>query len=194
MPLLAGKQQLLITALLAALMMVTRSPQLGGYELLHAGSWALFFAAGVYLTGVLGLPLLLACAFLADAVALGWGNIASYCLTPTYAMLLPAYASLWAAGRWYSHHHRPEAATLLTLAVAAFAGALLCEIFSSGSFYWLSGQFAEPTMAEFLAREMVYFPAYFGTMLLWLAAGCLLHVGIVLLGRRAQQEAEQASH
>jgi hypothetical protein len=167
-----------ILAALLGLMLVTRSPQLGGIDLLHAGSWALFFAAGFYLRGVASLTLLLAAAFAADAIALGWGQIASVCFTPAYALLLPAYASLWAAGRWYSDRHRLAWDSLRPLAAALFLGALVCEAFSSGGYYWLSGAFASPGMIEFLARESLYFPAYFATLCLWTGVIAALHVGL----------------
>lgn len=178
------KQQLLIAGGLALLMAVTRSPQLGGPELLHSGSWAVFFAAGVYLTAGIALPAFLALAFALDAAAVGWGGIAAYCFTPAYAMLLPAYAALWAAGRWYAARHRMAWDTLAPLAGAVAVGAVVCEAFSSGGFYWLSGTVADPTLAEFAAREARYFPAYLATLVFWVSLGALAHAGVATLRDR----------
>ena len=69
----------------------------------------------------------------------------------------------------------------LALAASVLVGALACEAFSSGSFYWLSGRFAEPTLAEFALREAQYFPAYLATMAFWIAATAVGHVSVVTL-------------
>lgn len=180
---LSAKQQLLIACGLALVMAVTRSPQLGAPDLLHGGSWAVFLAAGVYLSAALALPAFLALAFVLDAAAVGWGGISAYCFTPAYAMLLPAYACLWGAGRWYAGRHRFAWRTFAPLAAAVVVGAAACELFSSGGFYWLSGNFADPTLAEFAAREARFFPAYLATMLVWVGMGALVHAGVATAAR-----------
>ncbi|MES1929190.1 hypothetical protein SADO_08037 [Salinisphaera dokdonensis CL-ES53] len=181
---LSTKNQLLVAGALALFMAVTRSPQVPGGDLLHGGSWAVFFAAGVYLNAALALPALLVLAFVLDAVAVGWSGVSAYCFTPAYAMLLPAYASLWGAGRWYASQHRFAWSTVAPLVASVLVGALLCEAFSSGGFYWLSGQFANPSLAEFAAREVTYFPAYLATMAFWVAATGVAHVALVTLSGR----------
>jgi hypothetical protein len=178
---LSTRNQFLVAAVLALFMAITRSPQMPGGELLHSGSWAAFFAAGVYLNAALALPAFLALAFVLDGIALGWAGIGAYCLTPAYAMLLPAYAALFAAGRWYASQHRFAWRTLAPLAASVLVGALACEAFSSGGFYWLSGRFAEPTLGEFVLREAQYFPAYLATMAFWVAATAVGHAALVTL-------------
>lgn len=176
------KSQFAIFGGLALLMLVTRSPSLASIDMLHGASWAVFFAAGFYLSAAIALPALLALAFTIDAAALGWTGVSAYCFTPAYAMLLPAYASLWAAGRWYAGHHRLSPATLRPLAASLIAGTLVCELFSSGGFYWFSGQFEQPNLTGFLARESVYLPAYFATTVAWTAAIAAVHA--ILTGLR----------
>lgn len=178
MPHLSAVQQSLIGLALALFMIVTRSPQLPVPELLHSGSWAVFLAAGVYLGSNWALPAFLGLAFALDAAALGWGGVVAYCFTPAYGMLIPAYGCLWAAGRWYASHHRLNLATLAPLAAAVVVGGLACEAFSSASFYWLSGQFAAPSLAEFAAREARYFPAYLATLAFWTTVIAFIHVAV----------------
>jgi len=108
-------------------------------------------------------------------------------------MLLPAYASLWAAGRWYAGQHRFAPSTIAPLAASAFLAAVVCEAFASGGFYWLSGRFADPTVAEFVAREARYFPAYLATMLFWLCIFALVHAGLHTIGYRERPVGDRAA-
>jgi len=184
-----AKHQFMIAGALALLMAFTRSPQIHGSELLHGSSWAVLFAVGVYLRSAFALPAFLGLAFVLDAAAIGWGGISAYCFTPAYAMLLPAYASLWAAGRWYAGQYCFAPSTVGPLAASAFIAAVVCEAFASGGFYWLSGRFADPTVAEFVAREARYFPAYLATMFFWLGAGAIVHTIVATVHERRQQGA-----
>lgn len=179
------KQQLLIAGGLALFMAVTRSPQVPGSDLLHTGSWAAFFAAGFYLRSGLAFPAFLGLAFALDAVALGWGGVSSYCLTPAYAMLIPGYGCLWAAGRWYVGRYRFGWGAVAPLIAAAAVGGLGCEAFASGGFYWLSGRFADPSLGEFALREARYFPAYLATLLGWLGVAAVVHASLAAIRGRA---------
>lgn len=179
---LTTQQQILIGCGLALLMALTRGLPIPGFELLPGASWAVFLLAGFYLRSILALPALLALAVLIDGIAVGWAGVAAYCLTPVYAMLAPAYAALWLAGRWFAGHYEWAWRDLPRLAVAVFAGAAVCELISSGSFYWLSGQFETANLVEFQARELVYFPAYLAAMTFWVGFAIFLHVAWQLSG------------
>ena len=184
-------QALAIGAGLALLMAATRVPAVPDTVHVFGASWAVFFLAGFYLRSKLALPALLALAVALDGLAIGWMGVASLCLTPAYAMLAPAYAALWAAGRWYASRHRMAWSSLTPLLGAALVGTLVCEAFSSGSFYWTSGVFTDPNWAEFAARELRYYPAYLASFVGWTALVGLLHVGIA--ERRSRQTALDAA-
>lgn len=96
--------------------------------------------------------------------------------------LLPAYASLWLAGRWNAARDRFSWATVAPLAVAAMTGATLCELFASGGLYLFSGRFAEPTSAEFGARLAKYFPRPLGSLAFCVAIAATVH-GVFTLTR-----------
>lgn len=179
------RNQILIGALLALLLIATRGHHFATLHSLPGASWAVFFLAGVYLR-----PVWVLSAFLASVWALDFaphllsGTSLSelvnggqaFCLTPAYAFLLPAYSALWLAGRWYAHQYRFEWRSLLSLSTAAFAGAAVCELFSSGGFYFFSGHFAEPTLAEFAGRLLTYFPMYLQSLAFYIAIASILHV------------------
>ncbi|MFL6623673.1 MAG: hypothetical protein ACJ8NR_13860, partial [Sulfurifustis sp.] len=103
MPSLSVRSQAAVGVALIGLIVLTR-----GYHVttlahvLPEASWAAFFLAGVYLRAVWAPALLFAVAALLDYTAVTWGGVSDFCISPAYAALLPAYAALWLAGRWYA--------------------------------------------------------------------------------------------
>jgi hypothetical protein len=186
MPPLSTRNQILTGLVLAALMFATQGHHYPTVkQLLPSATWAVFFVAGVYLRPRSMLPVFLALAALLDMMAIGWGNVSDYCVSVAYAALIPAYGSLWFAGRWYARHHTDRLTTLPLLAVTAFAATVVCEIISSGSFYFYSGRFANPNLAEFAGRFEKYFPHSIASLAIWVAVAALIHALIVAM--RAQQ-------
>ena len=104
-----------------------------------------------------------------------WGGVGGYCFTPAYAFLLPAYGVLWGAGRWYAARHQETWKTLSALVPSVLLGALVCEVFSSGSFYLLSERFSALSWGEFFSREMQYFPAYLQAMVFYVVLAAVMH-------------------
>jgi hypothetical protein len=186
---LSGRNQLVIGITLAALMAATRGQHFATLHSLPGASWAVFFLAGVYLRPAWVLPALLAFVWGVDFFPhlLGGASPAeivsggkAFCLTPAYFFLLPAYGSLWLAGRWYAARYQFAWATLVPLAAAVLVGAVVCELFSSGGFYFFSGRFNEPTLAEFGARLAKYFPSYLGSLTFYVGIAAVVHATLVL--------------
>lgn len=178
---LSGRNQLVIGIALAALMAATRGQHFATLHSLPGASWAVFFLAGVYLRPIWALPALLALAWFLDFAAFTWGGASGFCLTPAYVFLLPAYTSLWLAGRWYAARYQLCAwATLVPLAGSVVVGAAVCELFSSGGFYFFSRRFAEPTFTEFGARLAKYFPSYLGSLAFYVGIVAAVHALLVL--------------
>lgn len=181
---LSNRNQLIIGASLVLLIVATRGQHFATLHSLPDASWAVFFLAGVYLRPVWVLPAMLAFvwgldftphllsgASLAEIVSGGQ----AFCLTPAYFFLLPAYGALWFAGRWYARRYRFEWRTLLPLGAAALVGAAVCELFSSGGFYFFSGRFAEPTFDEFAGRLATYFPRYLQSLAFYVGIAAVVH-------------------
>ncbi|MFL6649095.1 MAG: hypothetical protein ACJ8KO_14135 [Sulfurifustaceae bacterium] len=180
MPSLSVRSQAAVGVALIGLIVLTR-----GYHVttlahvLPEASWAAFFLAGVYLRAVWAPALLFAVAALLDYTAVTWGGVSDFCISPAYAALLPAYAALWLAGRWYAGRHRFTAATLPSLALSGVLGTFACELISSGSFYFYSGRIANATAAGFAGELIRYTPASLQAMAFWIVAAALVHVLIV---------------
>jgi len=167
---------------LAVLMAATRSHHFASVTHLPDASWAVFFLAGFYLRPVWAFPALLALAGVSDYVAIAWLGVSDFCVSPAYGFLLPAYAALWTAGRWYARHYRFRFSTLPSLALALAAGAAVCELLSGGGFYFFSGRFEETSFAEFGARLANYFPHALEGIALYIAAAMLIHLAFGLAG------------
>lgn len=181
---LSNRNQILIGVVLALLLIATRGQHFATLNSLPGASWAVFFLGGVYLRPMWILPAMLAFVWGLDFTPhlLSGASLAeivnggqAFCLTPAYFFLLPAYGTLWFAGRWYAGQYCFEWRTLLPLGVAALIGAAVCQLFSSGGFYFFSGRFAEPSLAEFAGRLATYFPMYLQSLALYVSIAAVVH-------------------
>ncbi|MGH8613762.1 MAG: hypothetical protein ACREYF_17525 [Gammaproteobacteria bacterium] len=173
----------LIAFALALLMAATRSHHFAAALHLPDASWAVFFLAGVYLRAIWVFPALLAGAAFLDFAAITWGGVSSFCISPAYGFLLPAYGALWLAGRWYARRQRFQLATLIPLVSSMLVGAAVCELFSSGGFYFLSGRF-DPSLTEFGTRLARYLPPSLAAMAFYVALAAIAHAALGAVGER----------
>jgi hypothetical protein len=169
-------KQLIIGFILATILILTRSYHFGDLHHLPEASWAVFFLAGVYIQSRWGLAAFFSITFLLDFSAY-WSGAYASCFTPAYAMLLPAYASLWMAGRWYAKQYNLNFNSLVLLAGAVVVGTFSCELFSSGGYYLFSGKF-EPSLAEFASRVVQYYPSYLASTAFYVTLAALIHAMI----------------
>lgn len=175
---LSQRQQWLIAGFLLLLMLVTRGHHFASVNVLPSASWAVFFLAGLYLSRNFWFPLFLALAAALDFSAIFWGGASSYCVSPAYGFLLPAYGSLWLAGRWLSKHIAFQWSSLLTLTLAISLATATATLFSSGGFYWFSGRYTEPNLLELASRFATYLPKYLATMSFYVAIALVCHIAI----------------
>ncbi len=160
----------------------------GHFEALPDASWAVFFLAGYYLKSAIaiGFPLLFASAVLTDwwvIASQGLSFLEHYCVSPAYWFLLPAYASLSAGGALLARVSRGEPVpTLLRLPLALLASVAVCFLLSNGSFYWLGGVVAKPSLSGWLLNMSHWFLPYLATTALWVAIAAVLHALALGLG------------
>ena len=170
------RTQLTVGIVLATLMGATRGYHFTPLEHLPSASWAVFFLAGIYLRSRWVFPALLAEAALLDFAAVTWGGVSSFCVSPAYGFLLPAYGTLWFAGHWYAGEYRDTVATLLPLAGSVFVGAVICELISSGTFYFLSGRYEQTNMTQFVLRFAEYFPRSLSSLSFYVGIAGIIHI------------------
>src|SRR5512135_2550598 len=184
MPTLSKRNAVILVLVLFALMWATRGQHVAMLTHLPDASWAIFLLLGFYFRNSLLLPLFLAQAALADCLAIIQLGASDYCVTPAYMFLLPAYSILWLAGRWCAAHYQFNFRSLPLFATATVAGSAMCELISSGSFYFLGGRFSNTSLAEFVQRLTQYFPADLENVALYLGVAALLHALIVSMRRQ----------
>lgn len=178
---LSVRNQLTIGAGLVLLMILTREYHFSSLHSLPGASWAIFFLAGLYLRAIWPLAGLFILTWALDFSAFTWGGASSFCLTSSYVFLLPAYSALWYAGSWYARRHQFEWQTLLPLSLSLMTGAAVCELFSSGGFYFFSGRFEETTLIEFGQRLVQYFPHYVGSLVFYIGIAVAIHIMFIFI-------------
>lgn len=172
---LKSKHQVMIGLILALLMLATRFQHFGSTPSLPDASLAIFFIAGIYLRPALFFGLFLAEAGIIDYVATANGAD-GWCMSPAYLFLIPTYACLWLAGRWYARSHRNTWHTLMPFATALLLSTGMAFLISNASFYLLSGRFPDLGWTEYTARVMHYFPPYLFSACIYVAFTTVLHV------------------
>lgn len=165
---------LAVFAALAAVMLVTRTHSLSNVMHLPDTSLASFFALGYLVRNRTAFAGLLGLAFAIDVVVIYGMGGSGFCFTPAYAMLLPAYGVMWAAGRFAARNLPFTARAIAPAALLVVAATLVSELMSSGGFYFLGGRFDAPTLAGFAPRLLRYFPPTLFATLVWTAAAAAL--------------------
>jgi hypothetical protein len=156
---------------------------------LPPATWVVFFLAGFYLRSAWGFGALLAEVVAIDYLAVAFGGVSAFCVSPAYGFLLPAYATLWLAGRWFAKRYSFSLRALPALAVSLAASVTLAEIFTSGGFYFFSGRFAETSLAEFGTRLVQYFPHTLQSFAFWVGVALIVHVAFALVRGEARKQA-----
>ena len=173
---LSDRYQLFIGLFLVLLMVATRGHHLATITHLPDASLAIFFLAGIYITRVWFFPLLLAEAALLDYVVITLGGVSSFCVSAAYVFLIASYGVLWFAGRKYASVHKEQWQTLVPLVLFMVFADGISEVISSGSFYYLSGRFTDPGLAEFAGRLVKYGPGMLTSLAFYVGCAIVIHV------------------
>lgn len=185
---LSKSHQIIIGLMLAALVLITRGDHIASLNNLPAASLAVFFLAGFYLRATWAFVALLALCVGVDFYAITAGGVSSFCVTPSYGFLLPAYGVLWLAGRWFNTKYSFSSQALLPLIGSVAVSASVSELFSSGGFYFFGGRFENPTLAVFGERLMRYFPHQLEGLGFWLGVALVVHIAVVLTNQTTQAQ------
>lgn len=183
---LPGPIQLSLSCLLLMVMIATRFHHFGDLLHLPDASMAVFFLGGLYLRRHLGYAVFLLAAVAIDYFAItgrGLNFFDHYCVTPSYAFLLLAYAVLWYAGRWYAPRMPAGWRGFGRALGVAFAAASVSFLISNGAFYWFGGRYAEPNFAEYLSRVWRWGPLFVRTTMSYIAVAFVAHAAIARIAR-----------
>lgn len=162
-----------VAALLAVVMAFTRLGHFGEYGGPLDASWAVFFLAGLWLQDLRLFPAFFVLGWLVDLAAFAMGTPTD-CYSIAYLFLIPAYGSLWVAGRWAS------AGGYRRITIAVLAGAATTFAFANLGMYWLAPSPSTPTFAAFAGAVAGYFPGYLLTMSVYVAIGLIADAALRL--------------
>lgn len=168
-------KNLAIVAMLAALMAATRMHHFGSALHLPDASVAIFLLAGFFISTPWVFAGLLLEAGALDYVAINHLGVSDWCVTPAYLFLVPTYAILWFAGRYYARIHRHSLPGLGAFTGISFAALNLAFVISNGSFYLFSGRFQNTSLAEYGADMASFYVPYLSGGLLYLACAAALY-------------------
>ncbi len=174
------RTQLWIALALFALMAATRGHHFASLAHLPSASLAVFFLAGFYVRRAWIFVALLAEAALLDYAAITYGGVSSFCVTPAYGFLIPAYGTMWLAGNWFASRYRLAFSALLPFGGSLLVGAGISELFSSGGFYFFGGRYTDQTLAVFGERLVKYFPHQLSGLAFWIGVAVAVHVVFAL--------------
>jgi hypothetical protein len=173
---LKHSHSMILTPLLALVMLATRGHHDFTPVHLPDASWAVFFLLGLYLPQRWLFTLFFLLAAAMDYVSITWGGVSSFCVTGAYLFLIPAYWALWLSARIHQPKARLSYSDLLPLALYALLGTLVCELISSGGFYFFSGRFVETNLTEFAERLITYLPGALKNQALYLGLAAIIHM------------------
>ncbi len=145
---------------LMALMAATRFHHFGDLRTLPDASLAVFFLAGLFVANPWAFVILLIEAGLIDYLAIHFGGVSGWCVTPAYLFLIPTYGILWLGGR-RSRGFSPDTVTgIVSTLGAVLVAAMLAFLLSNAGFYLLSGYFDGLGPVEYSTRVVSYLPPY----------------------------------
>lgn len=176
---------------LALLMIATRGHHVASIGVLPSASWAVFFLAGLWLRPWWGFAALFALSTALDFGLLNGGQVDPWCVSPSYWVLLPAYGSLWLAGRLQSRWQALSLAGVARLVAVLAVVTLVAYVFSGGGFYFLSGRYAVATFGGFVERIVHYYPQRLGVLAGYVGVGVALLAMLRLA--RARGPADKAA-
>ena len=134
----ARSERIAILAL-TVLMAATRIEHFGMGQIAPDASVAIFFLAGLLIGNPLWLLAFLVEATLLDLTAIKVVGVEAVCVTLGYGLMIPAYGSLWLAGRFARHSDRLGVATITKLVCACAVGVVGFFLFSNIGYYFGGG-------------------------------------------------------
>lgn len=159
------RRGLVLAAVLALGMVVTRVGHFGEFDGPPDASWAVFFLGGLWLRDLRIFPAFFLLAWLADLLAFALGTPTN-CYSIAYLALIPAYGALWFAGRQVAE----RGMTLARVLRFGFGGALATFVIANLGMFWWATPASAPTLATFVPAVAGYFPGYLLTLSVYVGA------------------------
>lgn len=171
---LTKTKSIALAVTLVLLMAATRSHHFDSVTHLPDASLAVFLLAGIFLP-MLAFPALLVVAGLADYAAFNFAGVSDWCFSPAYWFLIPTYAVLFYAGRFYATLHSTTWRGLGIFSLVACAATSAAFAISNLTFFAFSGRYADVGLAQYLGNIAQYYLPYLSSAAMYLAPAVLLY-------------------
>ena len=179
-------KSLVLFAAMVALMATTRSHHFDALTHMPDASLAVFLLAGIYFP-LLAFPILLVVAGASDYAAFNFASVSDWCYSPAYWFLIPTYAVMFFAGRYYAPRHNHTLSSLAVFCSTAFAATSVAFFISSVSFFFFSGRFAEMSFAQYASSVAQYFLPYQISAFMYLSVAVIVQIALNFYAKRPVQ-------
>jgi hypothetical protein len=167
-PLSASYTKIIIAAVIAFFMLLTRGSHVLTSVSLPDASLALLLIGGLYLRKAVWFALFVVLATAIDFGAAAIDSIQAFCLTDGYWGMLPAYAVMWLAGVWLGK--QANSTDIGKYAVASAVSTFAAFVISTQTYYLFSGRFPDAGIVESMQHGWEYLPSYMGFTAMYLVA------------------------
>ncbi len=155
---------LMLVALMAFLMLLTRGSHVLTHVSLPDASLALLLIGGLYLRKAIWFGFFIVLATLIDFGAAAVDSIQAFCLTPGYWGMLPTYALMWLGGVWLSTQTNLN---FFKFSLVSLLATFLAFVISTQTYYLFSGRFPAEGLISALQHGWEYLPSYVGFILMY---------------------------
>lgn len=164
----AAYTKIIIAAVIAFFMLLTRGSHVLTSVSLPDASLALLLIGGLYLRKAAWFALFVVLATAIDFGAAAIDSIQAFCLTDGYWGMLPTYAAMWLAGAWLGK--QADSTDIAKFAAASVVSTFAAFVISTQTYYLFSGRFPDAGIVESMQHGWEYLPSYMGFTAMYLAA------------------------
>ncbi len=160
-------RQIIIAAILAFLMLLTRGSHVMTHVSLPDASLALLLIGGLCLKRAVWFAFFVVLATIIDFGATAIDSFQAFCLTEGYWGMLPTYTMMWLAGVWLGKQSNPY--HVYKYVAASILATFSAFVISTQTYYLFSGRFPAEGIVESMKHGWEYLPSYLGFSLMYLA-------------------------
>lgn len=161
------KKPLIIAAIIAFFMLLTRGSHVLTHVSLPDASLALFLMGGLLLRRFAWFAAFFILATVIDFGAAAFDPAQGFCLTNGYWGLIPAYGAMWLGGLWL--RKQQDAFNLAPYALVSLATTFIAFVISTQTYYLFSGRFPAEGVVESMQHGWEYLPSWIGFSMMYFA-------------------------
>ncbi len=170
----------MIAAILAFFMMITRGSHVLTSVSLPDASLAIFLMAGLFLRRAFWFAGFFVLATIIDFGAAAFDPTQGFCLSNGYWGLIPAYGVMWLGGLFLSKQDAFSLKKINVYALVTLITTFIAFVISTQTYYLFSGRFPAQGLIESMQHGWNYLPSWMGFSAMYFV---ILWLGIALAHR-----------